>query len=308
MNANGSDGTSHTFLPVNRTASSTYRNGATPSDPITGVTSKACAVCHTDAAGKMEWNENGTDPADGSSYNLLELQKVQYTAAVKAFARLLAFAVDSRIPTTTDQANPLNPVNTTAANNRVWIDGEGRPGTPSNWFGSNSDGKTVLQSWLKTETSATSTLGAALPYYLPGAQFTDPLNGAAYPLRSAAYSMGAVYNFYMLYYDPGAFAHNRRYAKRLIFDSMDWLDDGKLNKSVCDPTETYTRAGDSRNRQYPRLNSYIIAGQNDTFQYASYLTATEMKQASYYICGSVVTANNSDGTIKTYTGDHRPAP
>jgi hypothetical protein len=311
MNAKGNDGTSHTFLPVNRSSSSTYRNGVNPSDPINGVTSKACAACHTDAAGEMEWDISGTDPASGVSYNLLELQKVQYKAAVKAFARLLAFAVDVRIPTAADRATPLNPANTDTTINRVWVDGEGRPGTPSNWYGSNTDGKTALQRWLKTETSATSTLGAALPYYLLGAQFSDPLTGATYPLRSAAYTMGSVYNFYMLYYDPGAFAHNRRYVKRLVFDSMDWLDDGILNKSVCDPTETFTRSGDSNNRQYPRLSTYAgigIRGANDTFQYASYLTAAELKQASYYLCGSIVTANNSDGTIKTYTGDHRPAP
>jgi hypothetical protein len=92
---------------------------------------------------------------------------------------------------------------------------------------------------------------------------------------------------------------------------MDWLDDGKLNKSVCDPTETFTRAGDSRNRQYPRLNTYAgvgVRGENDNFQYAAYLTSDELKQASYYLCGSIVTGNNADGTIKSSTSDHRPAP
>ncbi|HIJ95726.1 MAG TPA: hypothetical protein HPP94_08320 [Desulfuromonadales bacterium] len=293
MNAKGNDGTSHTFLPVNRNASSTYRNGSTPSDPITGVTSKACAACHTDAAGKMEWNDSGIDPASGSSYNLLELQKVQYKAAAKAFARLLSFAVDSRTA-------------------RVIEDAEGRPGTPSNWYGSNITGVKV-QPWLRSSTKSDDSDKPlnGLVFYILGAQFTDPLTGATYPLRSAAYTMGSVYNFYMLYYDPGAFAHNRRYVKRLIFDSMDWLDDGTLNKSVCDPAETFTRADDSRNRQYPRLNTYAgvgIRGENDTFQYAAYLTSEELKQASYYLCGSIVTANNADGTIKSYTSDHRPAP
>jgi len=293
MNANGTDGTSHTFLPVNRSASSTFSNGTPPSDPITGVTSKACAACHTTAAGKMEWNENGTDPASGASYNLLELQKVQYKASVKAFARLLAFAVDVRITRTIE-------------------DSEGRPGTPSNWYGTNTSG-TRLQPWLRTGVLADNSDKPlkGLDFYVLGAQFVDPLSGASYSLRSAAYTMGAVYNFYMLYYDPGAFAHNSRYVKRLIFDSMDWLDDGSLNKSVCDPLATFTRAGDTKNRQYPRLNTYTgagIQGENDTFQYAAYLTAAELKQASYYLCRSSVTGNSSDGSITSYTGDHRPAP
>ncbi|HUJ18442.1 MAG TPA: hypothetical protein VL197_10685 [Nitrospirota bacterium] len=32
--------------------------------------------------------------------------------------------------------------------------------------------------------------------------------------------------------EPGAFVHNRYYAKRLIYDSIDWLDDGVLNYSA----------------------------------------------------------------------------
>lgn len=298
MDAKGNDGTSHTFLPVNRTASSTYRNGATPSDPITGVTSKSCAACHTESSGEVEWDVTGMDPASGGTYNLLELQRTQFKAAAKAFARLLAFAVDSRGPSAADSANPQSPTNTSSATYRVWVDSEGRPGTPSNWYGSNTDGKARLQPWLRTETSETSTLGTALPYYVLGAQFADPLTGAFYNIRSASYTMGAIYNFYMLYYDPGAFAHNRRYVKRLIFDSMDWLDDGKLNKSVCDPTVKFTRATDAT-KKYASLNTYGgtgLSGVNDIFQYSTYLTTDEIKQASYYLCGSISSS------------DHRPSP
>jgi hypothetical protein len=311
LNSNGTDGTSHTFLPVNRTASSTFRDGlVNNSDAITGVTSKACAACHTDStSGLVEWNVNTIDPASGLTFNGLELQRVQYKAATKAFARLLAFALDSRNPTPTDIANPLNPTNTVATNNRVWMDAEGRPGTPTNWFGSNGTG-TKLQPWLQTNTTSANSNSALLDYFIPGAQFTDPLSGSSYQLRNAAYTIGSAYNFYMLYYDPGAFAHNRRYAKRLIFDSMDWLDDGKLNKSVCDPVARFTRAGDSKNRQYPQLNTFNggKVGLNDVFQYSNYLTSDELKQASFYICGSIPLTFKADGSISTSTADHRPAP
>jgi len=44
--------------------------------------------------------------------------------------------------------------------------------------------------------------------------------------------MGAAYNLNLLAHDPGGFAHNRFYAKRLIWDSIDFIDDGILNNSV----------------------------------------------------------------------------
>jgi hypothetical protein len=45
-------------------------------------------------------------------------------------------------------------------------------------------------------------------------------------------NMGAAFNFNLLEHDPGAYVHNRMYAKRLIYDSIDWLDDGMMNYSV----------------------------------------------------------------------------
>jgi formate-dependent nitrite reductase cytochrome c552 subunit len=45
-------------------------------------------------------------------------------------------------------------------------------------------------------------------------------------------NMGAAFNLDYLAHEPGAFVHNSRYVKRLIYDSIDWLDDGVLNYSV----------------------------------------------------------------------------
>jgi hypothetical protein len=36
----------------------------------------------------------------------------------------------------------------------------------------------------------------------------------------------------MLHFEPGAYVHNSKYVKRLIYDSIDWLDDNKLNYSA----------------------------------------------------------------------------
>jgi len=45
-------------------------------------------------------------------------------------------------------------------------------------------------------------------------------------------NMGAAFNFNLLEHDPGAYIHNRMYVKRLIYDSLDWIDDTALNYSV----------------------------------------------------------------------------
>jgi len=41
-------------------------------------------------------------------------------------------------------------------------------------------------------------------------------------------NMGAAFNYNLLYHDFGAFAHNRVYAKRLIYDSISWLYDNVI--------------------------------------------------------------------------------
>jgi len=44
--------------------------------------------------------------------------------------------------------------------------------------------------------------------------------------------MGAAFNFNLIEHDPGAVAHNRYYVRRLIYDSLDYLDDYTPNYSV----------------------------------------------------------------------------
>ena len=45
-------------------------------------------------------------------------------------------------------------------------------------------------------------------------------------------NMGAAFNRSFLMNEPGAYVHNSKYAKRLIYDSIDWVDDNELNYSV----------------------------------------------------------------------------
>ncbi|HIJ96370.1 MAG TPA: hypothetical protein HPP94_11655 [Desulfuromonadales bacterium] len=44
--------------------------------------------------------------------------------------------------------------------------------------------------------------------------------------------MGTAFNFNFLKHEPGAFAHNRTYAKRLIFDSLEYLQKGTVNGTL----------------------------------------------------------------------------
>jgi hypothetical protein len=45
-------------------------------------------------------------------------------------------------------------------------------------------------------------------------------------------NLGAAFNLNLLEHDPGGYVHNRMYAKRLMYDSIDWADDNRLNYSV----------------------------------------------------------------------------
>lgn len=60
--------------------------------------------------------------------------------------------------------------------------------------------------------------------------------------------MGAAFNYNLLEHDPGAYVHNRIYVKRLIFDSIDWLDDntidGVINLSSFTAAAGYLNASD----------------------------------------------------------------
>lgn len=46
--------------------------------------------------------------------------------------------------------------------------------------------------------------------------------------------MGAAYNLKMLSADAGAYVHGRSYSQRLIFDSIDFLNDGIMNANAAD--------------------------------------------------------------------------
>ncbi|KAA0891326.1 PKD domain-containing protein [Oryzomonas rubra] len=65
------------------------------------------------------------------------------------------------------------------------------------------------------------------------AKVIDWTRGAALSQVQAARLMGAAFNLNVLMRDPGAYVHARSYARRLIYDAIDFLDDGIVgNQSV----------------------------------------------------------------------------
>lgn len=65
--------------------------------------------------------------------------------------------------------------------------------------------------------------GPSHPYYFKSAVYTSA--NAMKKWRKVE-TLGAAFNYNLIHHDPGAYAHNRIYVKRLIHDSIDWLYTG----------------------------------------------------------------------------------
>ncbi len=236
----------HLFLPVSRTTS-----GA-----ITGIASEVCFKCH--------------GPNDELMLDLVQSQKTQYKEASEAlkdalerrgyyFADFSPYMYTLRAGTT-----PITPATVTVIQNSpvvtlnsgVWskITGTAYPSTGGDRFRVNDDGQYYAIETKITGTATTNTITLSAPYAGPsngtaaytiiGSSVTSwlttttPFNTAA-PVdtdtkgyTTGKNNMGAAFNFNLFEHDPGAYVHNRYYVKRLIYDSLDWLDDNLMNYSV----------------------------------------------------------------------------
>lgn len=74
--------------------------------------------------------------------------------------------------------------------------------------------------------------GSGYPYFFTTPDPDQQNSGNRFTNWPDKDTLGAAFNLNMLSHEPGAFAHNRYYTKRLIYDSIDRLDDGVLNSSV----------------------------------------------------------------------------
>ena len=71
------------------------------------------------------------------------------------------------------------------------------------------------------------------------------------------HNMGAAFNYNLLKHEPGAYTHNRRYTKRLIWDSIDWLDDNTINLSTVNAINALAAAGNITLDQQTKAKTYL---------------------------------------------------
>jgi len=90
---------------------------------------------------------------------------------------------------------------------------------------------TILNNYVNNIAGYTNYLNLAIT----GSNYNDPV---AVPNNAyGAYQNGKLYGD-----EPCAYVHNRYYAKRLIFDSIDWMDNGALNGSITIDVATFPAA------------------------------------------------------------------
>jgi nitrate/TMAO reductase-like tetraheme cytochrome c subunit len=69
-------------------------------------------------------------------------------------------------------------------------------------------------------------------YFLGGFPYFSDTDWTSAKDPSGKNNMGAAFNYNLLHHEPGAYTHNLQYARKLLYDSIDFLDDGILNTSV----------------------------------------------------------------------------
>lgn len=67
-------------------------------------------------------------------------------------------------------------------------------------------------------------------------------NGQPYTAWADLGTLGAAHNLALLDHEQGAYVHNDFYARRLIVDSIDWLDDGVLSGTITLDAGNYAKA------------------------------------------------------------------
>ena len=94
-------------------------------------------------------------------------------------------------------------------------------GTAKGGISYTSGGAPILNQW-------TAAFGNGV---VPGSG-NPALSGGADAVTAGAYTMGAAFNYELIVHQPGAYAHNARYVRRTIYDSIDWLYDGSMNQDT----------------------------------------------------------------------------
>jgi len=98
---------------------------------------------------------------------------------------------------------------------------------------------TILNNYVANRTGFTNYLGGAISSATVAVGATPPANHYT-TIEDNAY--GAFQNAKLNGEEPCAYVHNPTYTKRVIFDSIDWMDNGKLDGTITINATTFPKA------------------------------------------------------------------
>jgi hypothetical protein len=108
--------------------------------------------------------------------------------------------------------------------------------------------------------------------------------------------LGAAFNLNMLLHEPGGFTHNRYYVKRLIFDSIDFAYNGKLEALTLAAAGTYYEGSDVQ----AAITAMVGKTYADHAGIVQTFTAAQAAKAIAYL------DRRPDASYPTYPGMQRP--
>jgi hypothetical protein len=199
------------------------------------VVSEVCYNCHAGSSSSLA--------------SVVDAERVEYEDALAALAVQLdkkGISFAPAYPYMYKQRTNVGTVSVT--NGSATVDGTGgmlwSSGTPSviltDYFRAEVDGTAYAIAVVNSDTQITlakpyaGPTAANVAYVIMKGTRSDGVKnwlfgGAEEDGRN---TLGAALNFQLLEHEPGAYVHNSRYSKRLIYDAIDWIDDGVLNYSV----------------------------------------------------------------------------
>jgi hypothetical protein len=101
--------------------------------------------------------------------------------------------------------------------------------TPAALQGVKDNYNAALQALAKALKQRGYTFAGGYPYFSNKNWQTNHGATGGFGAGTGSNTMGAAFNFNLLRHDFGGFAHNSTYVKRLIYDSIDWINNGVIN-------------------------------------------------------------------------------
>lgn len=242
----GPDGRSYLIASVNSntqmTLTTPYRGStaagqiyvvAREGERIIGIASEACFSCHAGGTSVLVEQLNVEREMFEASLSALErfldTRGICFVEAYPYFHKLRT--ISGTVSATTGSTVVTGTLTTFQTSTVTASADQFRTGDGNNYEIQSVDSETQIT--LKTPYLGPPVIDAPYTIMMTGSANAvkdwDPTDGGA-PYGSNY--MGAAFNFNVLEHDPGAYVHNRTYVKRLIYDSIDWLDDTRMNNSV----------------------------------------------------------------------------